>query len=228
MQWTVKPESRQNLPYGRGRSRRDKNKQAEWPQRGYLLGKTGNGVVLRVVYSDESGVGDIKKEPLTVVAAIVINMDRDWDAVDHDLNFLRIHAPDALLEPKRVLKGKKIYGLLRKNAEVQQKRREVSDDVARQIAKEAHEATEFLHKIFAVLIKYRIPIFYGAVDRQGLIDYQEQPTLAAEDKEPTLTILHLPSVWGGLIQPRGHLLANAFCGSPIVVTKSGNRLLDPA
>lgn len=127
---------------------------------------------MKVVYSDESGVGNIEKEPITVVAAIVINMDRDWNAVEHDLNFVRIHAPDTVLEPKRVLKGKKFYSLLRKNADLEQQIDGALHPNASQIAKEAVEARQCLHKVFEILIKYRIPIVYGAVDRKGFDEYQ--------------------------------------------------------
>jgi len=45
--------------------------------RGCLSGLI-DGVAVQVVYSDESGLGSELKEPLTVVAAFVLNMDRDW------------------------------------------------------------------------------------------------------------------------------------------------------
>jgi len=158
--------------------------QTEWPKQGSLVAKTCEGITLRVVYSVESGVGSIEKEPITVVAAIVINMDRDWDAIEHDLNFVRIHAPDTVLEPKRVLKGKKFYSLLRKNADLEQQIRGVPSPKAGQIAKEAVEARQCLHKVFEVLIKYRIPIVYGAVDRKGFAEWQKrrQSRLSEEDK----------------------------------------------
>jgi hypothetical protein len=31
-----------------------------------------------VAYSDESGVGSIKKEPITVVTAVMMNIDTQW------------------------------------------------------------------------------------------------------------------------------------------------------
>jgi hypothetical protein len=163
---------------------REVGKQTERPKRGYLLGITNEAITLRVVYSDESGVGNIEKEPITVVTAIVVNMDRDWDAIEKDLNLIRLDAPDALLEQKRVLKGRKFYSLLRKDAENQQKSDHVTE-ATEQIAREAVEATRCLHRIFGVLIKYRIPIFYGAVDRRGLINYQKQPTIPNQDRTAT-------------------------------------------
>ena len=138
---------------------------------------------MRIGYSDESGMGNIQREPVTVVTAIVINVDRDWDDIERDLGSVRLHAPDYLLEAGRVLKGKKFYGLLRKDAEVHE--RDLSEVVARQIEEEADQTKHFLHQVLAVLIKYRIPIFYGAVDRQGLINYQQLPNVSVEEKTVT-------------------------------------------
>ena len=138
---------------------------------------------MRVVYSDESGVGNIKKEPLTVVAALVINVDRDWDDIERDLNLIRLRAPDYLLESKRSLKGKKFYSLLRKDAEADE--RGLDETVKLQIARQAEDAKQILNQILAVLIKYRIAVFYGAVDRQGLINYQKRPNVSVEEKTTT-------------------------------------------
>src|SRR6266446_8260285 len=39
------------------------------------------GSVVRVVYSDESGVGSERDEPLTVIAGLMLNMDSQWHPV---------------------------------------------------------------------------------------------------------------------------------------------------
>ncbi|HEY1851919.1 MAG TPA: hypothetical protein VGG60_12905, partial [Candidatus Binataceae bacterium] len=59
--------------------------------RGSILGIIGHRTVVRVVYSDESGTGSIEEEPITVVAAIVINLDTQWEGVEADLDRV---APD--------------------------------------------------------------------------------------------------------------------------------------
>lgn len=161
------------------------NQKSEWPRRGYLVGRTCEGITLRVVYSDESGVGNIDKEPVTVVTAIVVNLDRDWEDVERELNNLRKDAPAAAIEGDRILKGKSIYSLLRKNAELEQQRDGALHPNARQIRDEAITLRQFLHRLFGVIVKYRIPIFYGAVDRKGLIEYQKQPTLSDTEKSAT-------------------------------------------
>ena len=99
----------------------DGNKQTEWPKQGYLLGRTNEGITLRVVYSDESGMGNIDKEPITVVTAIVVNLDRDWDLIEQELRVLRQHAPPAAIEGDHILKGRRIYSLLRRVAELEQR-----------------------------------------------------------------------------------------------------------
>ncbi len=164
---TVKPESRQNRPHGRNQGEHGANKRTEWPKQGYLLGKTGRGVTLRVVYSDESGVGNIDKEPITVVTAIVVNMDRDWESVENDLRRVISSTPKSLLDNGRSLKGKNLYSLIRKNIQ------------------ESGSATEILNRVLAIPIKYRIAIFYGAVDRNGLQNYQADKSVPDEDKQAT-------------------------------------------
>jgi hypothetical protein len=54
--------------------------------------------ILRVVYSDESGTGDNKKQPITVVTAIVLNMDSQWAPIERDLSEVKLdHIPTKLL-----------------------------------------------------------------------------------------------------------------------------------
>jgi len=164
---TVKPDSRQNLAHEQTQGDHGTNKRAEWPKQGYLLGKTGKGVTLRVVYSDESGVGNIDKEPITVVTAIVINMDRDWDSIETKLRKIAEETSAALLEKNRSLKGRKLYSIIRKEIP------------------ERDEATIVLNRVLAVLIRYRIAVFYGAVDRHGLKNYQTDKSLPEEDRLAT-------------------------------------------
>jgi hypothetical protein len=122
---------------------------------------------VRVVYSDESGVGNLAKEPITVVAAIVINMDRDWDSIETDLRKIAEEASSALLDKNRSLKGRKLYSIIRKDIP------------------EHEEATHVLNRILAVLLKYRIAIFYGAVDRHGLKNYLADRSVPEEDRRLT-------------------------------------------
>ena len=119
---------------------------------------------MRVVYSDESGMGNIQKEPITVVTALVINMDRDWEKIESDIRAVTVKTPFELLENRRVLKGKLLCSAIRK------------DDSA---------AGEMLNEILAIPARYRCAIFYGAVDRQGLLNYQKVPNLVETEAKAT-------------------------------------------
>lgn len=105
---------------------------------------------MRVVYSDESGVGgSIEKEPVTVVTAIMLNMESQWEPVERDL--ATIHN-DILLTDRRLLRygweihGKKLFNAVRRHN------------------KEAEKSLPLLLNIPNI---HRMPIFYGAVDRAG-------------------------------------------------------------
>jgi hypothetical protein len=93
--------------------------------------------VVRVVYSDESGTGSVKDEPITVVGAIMLNLDSQWEPVEADL---------AELPSRREFKGKNLYKDLRKN-------------------RHAVEADEILRLFLSIPMNHHVPIFFGAVDR---------------------------------------------------------------
>jgi Protein of unknown function (DUF3800) len=92
---------------------------------------------VRVVYSDESGTGNLKDEPITVVAAIMLNLDSQWESINADL---------AQLPSRREFKGRSLYKDLRKN-------------------RHAIEADEMLRLLLSIPLDHHIPIFFGAVDR---------------------------------------------------------------
>ena len=102
-----------------------------------------------VVYSDESGVGgNLKREPVTVVAAVAINMDRQWNDVESALFAARFGTPAKLLH-RLALKGKNLYSALRTNIP------------------EAADAARVLEEVLAIPAGHKLPIFYGAIDRIG-------------------------------------------------------------
>lgn len=41
---------------------------------------------MRLVYLDESGTGDLKNEPITVVAGVIVDADKQWQLVESKLN----------------------------------------------------------------------------------------------------------------------------------------------
>jgi hypothetical protein len=112
-----------------------------------------------VVYSDESGVGSIKKEPLTVVTAVVINMDDQWESVEATLRVAEMGTPRTLLHKKHQLRGSVLYGAVRKGIP---------------------EASTVLKEILSIPVRERLGIFYGAVDRAGCIQSLNLP----KDRSP--------------------------------------------
>jgi hypothetical protein len=57
--------------------------------RGNIFGLLG-AEILRVVYSDESGTGD-REQPITVVTAIVLDMDSQWTPIERELSALKLN-----------------------------------------------------------------------------------------------------------------------------------------
>jgi hypothetical protein len=65
--------------------------------------------VMRLVYVDEAGTGDIKQEPATVVAAVIINGDTQWKNIESDIDDLRSDFPglsrDTELKANKIFRG---------------------------------------------------------------------------------------------------------------------------
>jgi len=117
-------------------------------RKGSFIGLIGGDVTVRVVYSDESGVGD-KREPITVVTAIILNMDRAWKSVHDALDDFVLKTPDNLLEVKsngaRVIKGRTLFSAIRKSLPT---------------------ADEKLREVLQIVVDNGIAVCYGAVDRE--------------------------------------------------------------
>jgi hypothetical protein len=114
--------------------------------RSIIIGIVGRTVV-RVVYSDESGVGNIKKEPVTVVTAIVLNVDDQWDSVAEALFRILSDTPPEL-QYRGQLKGSLLYQATRKGIS---------------------GASTALTQILSIPTRERIGLIYAAVDRQGCL-----------------------------------------------------------
>jgi Protein of unknown function (DUF3800) len=113
--------------------------------------------IVRVVYSDESGTDE--KQPITVVAAILLNMDSQWEPVERELSALKVALPRRLLYGQsRELKGSLLFkGLRRKLHRV-----------------EPAKAAEALLRVLSVAVKNKVIVFYGAIDRAGRADWCEE------------------------------------------------------
>jgi len=95
---------------------------------------------VRVVYSDESGTGDIGKEPITVVCAVMLNLDNQWEPVERALQ-------EVPRFKRRELKGTRLLRDIR---------------IGR---KPKADAT--LRQVLNIIRANHLSIFYGAVNREG-------------------------------------------------------------
>jgi hypothetical protein len=111
--------------------------------------------VVRVVYSDETGTGSIAEEPLTVVAALMMNLDSQWEPVYRDLEAVRP-------KPTFEFKGAKLFRDLRNG-----RKRAAADAI--------------LRGVLSIPTRYRVPIFYAAIDRVG---YERSPLRQDEASKP--------------------------------------------
>jgi Protein of unknown function (DUF3800) len=115
---------------------------------------------VRVVYSDETGTGSIEKEPFTVVAAILLNMDSQWREVLQDITAIK-----PLL---REFKGRQLYRDIRSG-------------------RHREEADSILTQILAIPRRRHLPIFYGAVNRATFRVWAKQ---VSSLNPPALPSLH--------------------------------------
>jgi len=109
--------------------------------------------VVRVVYSDETGTGSVVEEPLTVIAALMMNLDSQWEPVYRDLEAVRP-------KPEFEFKGAKLFRDLRNG-----RKRAAADTI--------------LRGILSIPARYHIPIFYAAIDRVG---YEKRPVRNVGDE----------------------------------------------
>lgn len=124
--------------------------------------------LLKVVYSDESGLGSIEEEPVTVVTALMFNLDSQWEPVEHDLFWLQNDTPNKkLLRNGYELHGKRLLSAVRRHSE---------------------EASSVLGSALKIPVKHLVPIFYGAVDRVGFeADRSKKPEDELGYREKRLT-----------------------------------------
>jgi Protein of unknown function (DUF3800) len=101
---------------------------------------------VRVVYSDESGVGSEREEPFTVVAALMLNIDSQWHpvlrAIDEALREFLGRDQVANYE----ISGRVLYARIKRGDP---------------------QASKLMAALMAIPRKNLVPIFYSAVDRAG-------------------------------------------------------------
>jgi hypothetical protein len=113
--------------------------------RGIATGLLG-GQCMRVVYSDESTGSDERANAITVVTAIVLNMDSQWPSVSKDIRAIGY---------KGEFKGKQLFRDLSKNT------------------KEKMNSARYLTQLLSIPSDRGLFIFYGAVDDKGLARYRK-------------------------------------------------------
>ena len=129
-----------------------------------LLGRERKTVV-KVVYSDESGTGgSVKENPIIVVTALVLNIDSQWKPVrdDFELALKEVcgFSDDQLAH--YVVKGKSLY---------------------HKIERGDSKAIELMQRLMAIPFRQKVPVWYGAIDRDGYKYHMENIHVRAEFSE---------------------------------------------
>jgi hypothetical protein len=126
---------------------------------------------MRVVYSDESGTGDIKQQ-VTVVTAIMLNADEQWGPIEHELSMTKIYRiPLGLMNRGR---GEMRLSTLFQNPELKGDR--MFKGLRGKIRYvEPQSAVEALTQVLSIAVKHGVQIFHGAIDRAGYTEWLRMP-----------------------------------------------------
>jgi hypothetical protein len=101
---------------------------------------------VRVVYSDESGTGSERDEPVTVVAGVMLNADHQWHPTLQSIESALRSALGRDETSNFEIRGRNLYHQVRRGDE---------------------KAHTLLSELLLIPKQQRLPIFYGAVDRAG-------------------------------------------------------------
>jgi Protein of unknown function (DUF3800) len=126
---------------------------------------------MRVVYSDESGTGDIKQQ-VTVVTAIMLNADKQWESIEHELSTTKIYrVPVGLMNRG---KGEIRLSTLFQNPELKGDR--MFKGLRGKIRYvEPQSAVKALTQVLSIVVKHGVQIFHGAIDRAGYTEWLRMP-----------------------------------------------------
>jgi hypothetical protein len=135
---------------------------------------------MRVVYSDESGTGDINQQPIAVVTAIMLNMDEHWEPIERELSAIKIQRiPLGLMHWG---KGEPRMSTLTQNPELKGDR--LFKGLRGKIrGVEPEKAVEALKQVLSVAVRNKVQIFYGAIDRAGYADWLQMHGQAGQSDE---------------------------------------------
>jgi hypothetical protein len=104
-------------------------------------------IVVRVVYSDETGTdGDEKRNPSAIVTAMMLNMDCQWKPVRDAVEAAIADVIQPRVMSRYALKGKNIY---------------------HRIERGEPQAIELMKRLMAIPRKCYVPVFWDGIHRQG-------------------------------------------------------------
>ena len=101
---------------------------------------------MKVLFSDETGTGSVKEEPISAVTAIAFNMDEQWRPVSEHLRQIVESAPSHLLI-KGELKGRHLFNRARKG-------------------KDQAAIDTLLDQILTIFTYHGLSIYVAVVDRE--------------------------------------------------------------
>lgn len=121
--------------------------------------------VMKVVYSDESGTGgSLKKNPIIVVTGLLLNLDHQWIPVRDDFEsaLKDIYGLSDSQLAHFAVKGHRLY---------------------QQIERGDERASNLMKRLMAIPYRRKVPIWYGAVDRDGYKYHMENIHIRSEFSE---------------------------------------------
>jgi hypothetical protein len=108
---------------------------------------------VRVVYSDESGIGSEKDEPLTVVTALMLNIDSQWRPVLESIE----EALHEILDREDI----STYEIRARN-------------LYHQIRRDDPTAKALMSALMKIPQQHLVPVFYAAIDRAGYMYFMRE------------------------------------------------------
>lgn len=130
-----------------------------------------------IVFSDES-LGGGTSGPITVVTALLININEEWAAISSELKKVRSETPTRLLHNGREFKGASLYGTIRKARRMRKLEERGSLDESGSLDLRSFEKAESI-LLRLLHIASRTLLMYGAVDVAGYERFVESPRPAA-------------------------------------------------
>jgi hypothetical protein len=101
--------------------------------------------LVRIIYSDEAGIGDEVVEPILVVAAVMIDGDHQWPVIDFVIQGILDKYVPAERRDSFEFKASRLFG---------------------QLSKGSNEV--ILREFLRIIETFQLPVLWGAIDRVGM------------------------------------------------------------